>query len=57
MSKEALNPETAPTEAPSIFGFMRGSVIIPPDADLTEPVCDELCLEDVERPLRERLQD
>jgi len=25
---------------PSLYGFLRGSVVIPPGLDLTEPVCD-----------------
>ena len=28
-------------EGSSLYGFMRGSVIIPPDIDLTEPTSDE----------------
>lgn len=35
----ALEPEAARVE--KLHGFMRGSVVIPPGADLTAPVCDE----------------
>ncbi len=36
-----VTPSSVPGEARSIFGYMRGSVIIPPDLDLTAPVLDE----------------
>lgn len=34
-------PETEAAQAERLYGFMRGSVIIPPSADLTAPVADE----------------
>ena len=37
-----LVPPDAPAEqVEQLYGFMRGSVIIPPDMDLTAPVLDE----------------
>jgi hypothetical protein len=46
-----------PAKSPSIYGFMKGSVIIPPDVDLTEPVCDELCLNELVRLLGQDPED
>lgn len=34
-------PPATPEQARSLYGFMRGRVIIPPDLDLTAPVFDE----------------
>jgi hypothetical protein len=34
-------PQPQPEAVPDIYGFMRGSVIIPEGYDLTEPVLDE----------------
>jgi antitoxin (DNA-binding transcriptional repressor) of toxin-antitoxin stability system len=34
-------PENAETAVQNIHGFMRGSVVIPGDVDLTAPVLDE----------------
>jgi prevent-host-death family protein len=36
-----LPPQPEPQTAADIWGFMRGSVIIPEGFDLTEPVLDE----------------
>jgi antitoxin (DNA-binding transcriptional repressor) of toxin-antitoxin stability system len=32
----------APTEVPDPYGCMKGSVIIPPGVDLTEPVLEDI---------------
>jgi len=34
-------PDDAGAEVRQLHGFMRGSVILPPDVDLTAPVLDE----------------
>lgn len=34
-------PPTREAEVEGLFGFMKGSVVIPPDLDLTAPVVDE----------------
>jgi hypothetical protein len=57
MSKDLPNSKTVPAKSPSIYGFMKGSVIIPPDVDLTEPVCDELCLDELVRLLGQDPED
>jgi len=36
-----IDPQTGRRSRPSLHGFMRGSVVIPPDVDLTAPVIDE----------------
>jgi antitoxin (DNA-binding transcriptional repressor) of toxin-antitoxin stability system len=36
-----LPPEDAAAQVAQLHGFMRGSVVIPPDIDLTAPVIDE----------------
>ncbi|MGD0429955.1 MAG: type II toxin-antitoxin system Phd/YefM family antitoxin [Acetobacteraceae bacterium] len=36
-----LPPENQPDAVRHLHGFMRGSVAIPPDVDLTEPVAHE----------------
>jgi antitoxin (DNA-binding transcriptional repressor) of toxin-antitoxin stability system len=32
----------APSQVPDLFGSMKGSVIVPPEVDLTEPVLKEI---------------
>jgi prevent-host-death family protein len=34
-------PPATPEQVKHIHGFLRGSVVIPPDVDLTAPVIDE----------------
>lgn len=36
-----INPKTGRPAAPKLHGFMRGSVAISPDVDLTAPIIDE----------------
>jgi antitoxin (DNA-binding transcriptional repressor) of toxin-antitoxin stability system len=36
-----VTPPAAEEEAKAIFGFLRGSVVMPAGFDLTEPVMDE----------------
>jgi hypothetical protein len=36
-----IDPQRGRGKGQTLYGFMRGSVIIPPDIDLTEPTCDE----------------
>ncbi len=36
-----MPPEAPDTAAAGVYGCMRGTVIAPPDFDLTEPVLDE----------------
>jgi prevent-host-death family protein len=37
-----IAPSPEATEIEHLHGFMRGSVIIPPGVDLTEPISDEM---------------
>ena len=37
-----IAPSPKATEVEHLHGFMRGSVIIPPGVDLTEPISDEI---------------
>ncbi len=47
-----LQPPERPAAPESVFGCMRGSVVIPAELDLTEPVADEAF--DAERGLLHR---
>lgn len=42
-------PEAAPASGADIYGFMRGSVIVPPDFDLTAPVLERFLAEEQAR--------
>ncbi|MDO9708433.1 hypothetical protein [Paracraurococcus lichenis] len=42
-------PEAAPTAGADIYGFMRGSVVIPPGYDLTAPVLERFLAEEQDR--------
>lgn len=36
-----LPPDDAADAIRQLHGFMRGSVVVPPEINLTEPACDE----------------
>lgn len=42
-------PDAAPATDADIYGFMRGSVVIPSDYDLTAPVLDRFLAEEQAR--------